>query len=168
MSENKRDHTAPGVLLRAAVAGIAALGAVSFAPSGTSPAHAAITRARVERVHRAFRIARNQLGDPYRYGADGPRAFDCSGLTYYAFHRAGFRRLPRTASQQAHFVQHIRRSHLRRGDLVFFRSGGAVYHVGIFDRWRHHHRIIIHAPHSGTRVKKERIWTNNWFAGTLR
>jgi cell wall-associated NlpC family hydrolase len=153
---------------RAVLAGIAALGVVALAPSGASPAHAATTRIRVARVHRAFRIVRNKLGDPYRYGADGPRAFDCSGLTYFAFHRAGFQSLPRTAAQQAHFVRHIRRSHLRPGDFVFFRSGGTVYHVGVFADWSHHRRVIINAPHTGTRVRRDRIWTNNWFAGTLR
>src|SRR5689334_4456213 len=41
------------------------------------------------RIRSALTIARNQKGDPYRYGASGPNAFDCSGLVYYATHRAG-------------------------------------------------------------------------------
>src|SRR5690242_11335872 len=50
------------------------------------------------RVARAMSIAVAQRGKPYVYGASGPGAFDCSGLTSYAFHRAGFRAVPRTAA----------------------------------------------------------------------
>jgi cell wall-associated NlpC family hydrolase len=101
------------------------------------------------------------------YGATGPRAFDCSGLMLYSFRAAGLH-LPRTAAEQAHAVRHISRSHMRRGDLVFFRSGGHVYHVGMFDGWSHGRRIILHAPHTGAKVRKEAIWTNAWFPGTMR
>ena len=41
-------------------------------------------------------------------------------------------------------------------------------HVGIFDGWSHGRRIIVHAPYPGADVRKEAIWTNSWFAGTLR
>jgi cell wall-associated NlpC family hydrolase len=169
MTDNRTLHPAIRQVARAALAAAAAFSAVLLAPPGTPSAEAAATAdARTERVHRAYRITTRQLGDPYRSGAAGPRAFDCSGLTYYAFHRAGFRRLPRTSSQQAHFTRHIRRSRMRPGDLVFFRSGGHVYHVGVFAGWRHRHRTLIHSPYPGTRVRRERIWTSNWFAGTLR
>ncbi|MDX6326605.1 MAG: hypothetical protein QOK15_2959 [Nocardioidaceae bacterium] len=38
----------------------------------------------VPRFKRALRIARHQIGDPYKYGAEGPNRFDCSGLVYTA------------------------------------------------------------------------------------
>ena len=122
---------------------------------------------RDHRVDRALTVAAHQQGDPYRYGAAGPNAFDCSGLTLYSFRAAGLH-LPRTAAAQSGAVRHISRAHLRRGDLVFFTSGGHVYHVGIFDGWSHGRRIIVHAPYPGADVRKEAIWTNSWFAGTLR
>jgi cell wall-associated NlpC family hydrolase len=118
-------------------------------------------------VSRALTVAARQQGDPYRYGAAGPGAFDCSGLMLYSFRAAGLH-LPRTAAAQSGAVRHIPRSHMRRGDLVFFTSGSHVYHVGIFDGFSHGRRIIIHAPFPGARVRKEAIWTNAWFAGTLR
>lgn len=118
-------------------------------------------------VSRALTVAGRQQGDPYVYGASGPGAFDCSGLMLYSFRAAGLH-LPRTAAAQSGAVRHIPRSKMRRGDLVFFNSGGHVYHVGIFDGWSHGRRIIIHAPFPGARVRKEAIWTNAWFAGTLR
>jgi cell wall-associated NlpC family hydrolase len=113
-------------------------------------------------------IAAAQRGKPYVYGASGPRAFDCSGLTSYAFHRAGFRGMPRTARAQAHFARHISRGKMRRGDLIFFTGGGGVYHVGLFAGFRHGHRLVLHAPYPGRRVQVQPLWTNAWFPGTLR
>ncbi len=120
------------------------------------------------RVGRAMGIAAAQRGKPYAYGASGPRAFDCSGLTSFAFHRAGFRGMPRTASAQAHFARHISRKAMRRGDLIFFTGGGGVYHVGLFAGFRHGHRLVLHAPYPGKRVQVQPLWTNAWFPGTLR
>jgi len=50
----------------------------------SAPAADASAARRIDKIHHATRIAANQKGDPYVYGAAGPNAFDCSGLTYYA------------------------------------------------------------------------------------
>jgi cell wall-associated NlpC family hydrolase len=135
-----------------------------------TPSADAMTRS--QRVGVGMDVVRAQKGDPYRYGAAGPGAFDCSGLIYYSFRKAGFRNVPRSSSAQAGFMNRIARKRLHPGDFVFFHSGSArasnVYHVGVFAGWRAGHRTIIHAPYSGQRVHRERIWTNKWFAGTLR
>lgn len=123
---------------------------------------------RVQRINHAVDIVRAQLGDPYRYGAAGPNAFDCSGLIYYSYRKAGFRNVPRTSDQQAQAFRRIKRSDMRKGDFVFFHNGGDVYHMGVFVGWRHGRRVIIHASRSGTPVKRDPIWTDGWFAGTLR
>lgn len=146
---------------------MAAVGLLTLSP-GAQQAASAHAPSRTQRVHHALHIALSKQGDPYRYGAAGPHAFDCSGLTSFAFHHAGFVHLPRTAAGQAHFVRHIARRHMRVGDLVFFTSGGHVYHVGVFDGWHHGRRIIVHSPRPGERVKREAIWTRAWFPGTLR
>ena len=146
---------------------VAAVGLLILNPTTQPKARAAVVT-RAEKVHHALRIALNKQGDPYRYGAAGPNAFDCSGLTSFAFHKAGFPRVPRTAAAQAGFVRHIRKAAMRPGDFVFFTSGGHVYHVGLFTGWHNGHRVIVHAPHTGTRGHKERLWTNAWFAGTMR
>ncbi|MFC6149135.1 MULTISPECIES: C40 family peptidase [Mumia] len=117
---------------------------------------------RAARIVSASRVAARQKGDPYRYGASGPGAFDCSGLTSYSFRKAGMK-LPRTANSQYHRVRKIKKSNIRKGDLVFF-GGSRKYHVGIY--WGKGR--ILHAPYSGSRVKVERIWTRGWSAGTLR
>ena len=120
------------------------------------------------RIGKAISVARNQIGDRYRYGATGPDAFDCSGLTSYAFRKAGIKGIPRTSSAQAGWAKRIPRAKMRRGDLVFFHNGGSVYHVGIFTGFDDGKRRIIHAPSTGKRVERTKIWTDSWFAGTAR
>jgi cell wall-associated NlpC family hydrolase len=170
--------------LRVAFSGALALGLLTSAPTTNAHAAAAASSAghhqahqhhakhpfgrSARRVIRAARVAASQKGDPYSYGASGPGSFDCSGLTYYSYRRVGFERIPRTSSAQAHFAQHIRRSNMRRGDLMFFYDGGGVYHVGVYAGFSHGSRWVLHAPYSGTRVRTEKVWTNQWFPGTLR
>jgi cell wall-associated NlpC family hydrolase len=120
------------------------------------------------RVAHAMSVAASERGKPYVYGASGPRAFDCSGLTSYAFHHAGFGAMPRTAAAQAHFGRHIARDHMHRGDLIFFDRGGHVYHVGLYAGAVDGHRLILHAPYPGQHVRVQRLWTNAWFPETLR
>jgi cell wall-associated NlpC family hydrolase len=134
---------------------------VSFAPEASA-------RVRTQMISTGLSVARHQIGDPYRSGAAGPGAFDCSGLLYYSFRKAGFRGFPRTSDAQARFVRHVSRANLRPGDLVFFHSGGNVYHAAIFAGRRHGHVVILHSPRSGERVSYARPWTNSWFGGTLR
>lgn len=82
-------------------------------------------------------IARAQLGDPWRYGATGPHAFDCSGLVTYAFRQAG--QLARIGGGSYRSASTLYASFSRRGlasrrdgrvgDLVIY---GAGSHVGIY------------------------------------
>jgi cell wall-associated NlpC family hydrolase len=121
------------------------------------------------RANEAANIAIAHIGDPYRYGSAGPYSFDCSGLTMWSYDHAHLH-LPRTAAGQYAAVRHEIKAHMRRGDLVFFHdSRGHVYHVGMFLYWNAQHRaVIIHAPHSGTRVHRQAVWTSAWYAGTRR
>jgi len=158
--------------LRVLASGALAVGLLTTAP--ITEAHAGTGHKQppaapsARRVGTAMAIADHQKGDPYRYGAAGPNAFDCSGLTFYAFRKAGFKHIPRTSSAQAHFAKHIRRSHMKRGDLIFFYDRGGVYHVGVYAGFSHGHRWVLHAPYSGSRVHTEKLWTDHWFPGTLR
>ncbi len=120
-----------------------------------------------KRTSRAASVAMKQIGDPYRYGATGPGAFDCSGLVQYSFRRAGIK-MPRTASQQAQRAHRIPRKKLRRGDLMFFNNGSRVYHAGVFLKWSRGRAMMVHAPSTGKRVQVASAWTNGWFAGTVR
>ena len=75
------------------------------------------------------RYAMAQVGDAYVYGAAGPSAFDCSGLTMMAW-APGRRRLPHSSSAQYGSGPHIAASDLQPGDLVFYYS--PISHVGMY------------------------------------
>ena len=119
------------------------------------------------RVVSAKDIAMRQRGDAYAYGAAGPDRFDCSGLVFYSFRRAGFS-VPRTSGAQAGFARRIAKKDMRAGDLMFFSGSGGVYHAAIFLKWSHGHAVMVHSPGSGQRVRVAVPWTSSWFGGTLR
>ncbi|SDH12639.1 Cell wall-associated hydrolase, NlpC family [Pseudonocardia oroxyli] len=88
------------------------------------------------RAQTAIDAALGQLGVPYQWGGNGPGAgdtgFDCSGLTAFAYAAAGIA-LPRTAHTQYVAGPHVPAdAPLQPGDLVFYGSPSAVYHVGIY------------------------------------
>jgi cell wall-associated NlpC family hydrolase len=107
--------------------------------------------------HSILHVARAQVGDPYVYGAAGPNAFDCSGFVQYVYHHATGRMLPRVGSAQYAVGHPISRSQARPGDLIAFYSGGYIYHVAIYAG----HGLMYHAPHTGTVVHKEPIYSSN-------
>jgi cell wall-associated NlpC family hydrolase len=115
----------------------------------------------------AKRTALAQRGDAYSYGSAGPNAFDCSGLIYYSYRRAGLN-VPRTSGAQAAFTRRIAKRNMRPGDLMFFYGSGGVYHAGIFVGSRNGHAMMVHSPGSGQRVTVAAPWTGSWFGGTLR
>jgi len=89
------------------------------------------TSAPTSTVGRAIRAAEAVIGTPYRRAGNGPGGFDCSGLTVYAFARAGVN-LPRTSFQQYQTGTMVSVSDIRAGDLVFFNTAGpGASHVGI-------------------------------------
>jgi cell wall-associated NlpC family hydrolase len=155
-----------GARLRALTV-LLALTAATLVAAGTAPAHASMTY--MERFHnkadRVLSVTQNQKGDPYSYGSAGPNRFDCSGLVYYVFHKALGKTLPRVANDQKRATKRIwHRSNLRRGDLVFQTDkGGYAYHVGIYAG----HGYFWHAPHTGTVVKKQKMYPAHWAYGRI-
>ena len=77
----------------------------------------------------AMDIAMGKIGAPYRYGAAGPNAFDCSGLVNWAYKQAGVS-LPRTSRAMSRVGTPVSRDDLQPGDLVFFYR--PVSHVAIY------------------------------------
>ena len=135
---------------------------LAFTIVAFSPAPSAEAKSRPAAGERIVKIAASKRGTPYAYGAAGPRAFDCSGYTRWVYARAG-RQLPHSSAAQAGRTHRVPAKHARRGDLVFFTSGGRVYHVGIYaGKGR-----VWHAPRPGERVHLERIWTRAHFFGRI-
>jgi cell wall-associated NlpC family hydrolase len=148
------------VLARLAVVMMVATGLTGLSSLTAAPAHAAVTAATGSR---AVSIAATRNGAPYVWGAVGPTRFDCSGLTKWVYGRVG-KRLPRTAAQQYAATTHISARSRRVGDLVFFKSGGYVYHVGIYAGAGR----IWHAPKPGDHVKLATLWTSAVSYGRVR
>ncbi|MFE9023113.1 NlpC/P60 family protein [Streptomyces sp. NPDC007808] len=113
----------------------------ALAPSGS-----ATTQAPNARAAAAISYAYSKLGSPYVWGATGPDAFDCSGLTQAAYRSAGVS-LPRTTYSQIDAGRRVTRSELLPGDLVFFYSG--ISHVGLYIG----NGQMIHAPNPSAPVR---------------
>jgi cell wall-associated NlpC family hydrolase len=128
------------------------------------PAAATSTAAsgRQRRAAVAMRYAKAQLGDRYRYGGNGPNAWDCSGLVKAAWRQAGVM-LPRVTHAQYRAAKKVSWSNLRPGDLVFFYNRGRV---GIYAG----KGSMIHAPSSGRRVQKVKLgsYYHRQFSGAVR
>ena len=77
----------------------------------------------------AVQFAMGQVGDAYVYGAVGPDAYDCSGLTMAAWAAAGVS-LPHSSSAQYSSGPQVAASDLQPGDLVFYYS--PISHVGMY------------------------------------
>ena len=106
----------------------------------------------------AAALAREQLGKPYQWGAEGPDKFDCSGLVLYVYSELGVD-LPRVSGQQAYAGIHVDRKDLQPGDLVFFRlNGSKIDHVGIYVG----HGKFVHAPRRYQPVKTESLYNSYW------
>lgn len=99
------------------------------------------------RAQTAVRAALSQLGVPYRYGMSSPgKAFDCSGLTTYAWGKAGVG-LPRNSRRQFNALPKIPKQFAQPGDLIF--TGSPIHHVGIYLG----NGTMVHAPQTGDVVK---------------
>ena len=93
----------------------------------------------------AVRTALAQVGDAYVYGAAGPSAFDCSGLTMFSWGAAGVG-LPHSSGAQFGSGPRIAAGDLQPGDLVFYYS--PISHVGMYIG----NGMIVHAANPGTGV----------------
>ncbi|MFC4149169.1 NlpC/P60 family protein [Micromonospora mangrovi] len=98
----------------------------------------------------AIRVACQQVGDPYVWGATGPSSFDCSGLTQYAYKAAGIY-LTHFTGAQWNEGKAVSRDDARPGDLVFFFSD--LHHVGLYLG----DGMMIHAPRTGKPVQVTKI-----------
>ncbi|MGW1981268.1 NlpC/P60 family protein [Streptomyces collinus] len=95
---------------------------------------------------RAVRYALGQVGKPYRWGAQGPESFDCSGLTSRAWQQAGTP-IPRTSQEQWARLKRVPLRELRPGDLVVYfpEATHVAMYVGDGE--------VVQAPRPGEKVE---------------
>lgn len=109
------------------------------------------TSAVTKKRNAIVKLVKKEIGKPYVYGASGPSAFDCSGLTSYVYKNAVNKTLPRTTYGQITLGKTVSVStkKLKKGDLLFWGN----YHVGIYIGGGK----FVHAPAPGQNVKTQTL-----------
>ncbi|MFI1286063.1 NlpC/P60 family protein [Streptomyces sp. NBC_01310] len=102
------------------------------------------------RAGAALAAAKTKVGSAYISGEEGPNAFDCSGLTQWAYKQAGVS-ISRVTYTQANDGTRISKSQLQPGDLVFFY--GDLHHVGLYAG----NNMTLHASNPRGGVKYESL-----------
>jgi cell wall-associated NlpC family hydrolase len=132
--------------------------------AGVAASGGAVTAAQLTA---ALRAAESRRGLPYRWGAAGPAAFDCSGLVQWSFAQAGVV-MPRVAADQARTGLAVSVGGLQPGDLLFYHTDptapGYISHVAIYlgNGW------MIQAPQPGMDVEIVPAFFGSQFAGAVR
>ena len=108
----------------------------------------------------AVRWALSKVGSPYVWGAAGPDAFDCSGLVMWAYAHVGIS-LPHFTGAQWAVGEHISRSQLQPGDIVFFFAD--ISHEGMYIGGG----LMVDAPTQGVPVHVEPVFWSA-YVGAVR
>jgi cell wall-associated NlpC family hydrolase len=108
----------------------------------------------------ALKWALTKVGDPYVWGAAGPSAFDCSGLVMWAYAQVGISLMHFTGDQWNE-GEHISRSELEPGDLVFFYPD--IGHVGLYVG----NGLMVDAPTFGQPVQVQPVFWSA-YVGAVR
>lgn len=112
------------------------------------------------KVDLVIAAAKAQIGKPYKFGYDGPNAFDCSGLVRYAFGKIGMSLLHHTLLQKNSFPA-VAVADLKPGDIVFFHDD--FHHEGLYLG----NSTIIQAPAPGMNVQVSWVPTSS-ITGAVR
>ncbi|MCA1712482.1 MAG: C40 family peptidase [Actinobacteria bacterium] len=137
----------------------AAPGPGAFPVFGAAPAP-------TEAAGQAIAEALTHVGKPYLWGATGPGAFDCSGLTLTAYRAAGLG-LPRTSREQWYAGPHVELGALQPGDLLFWASDlsnpSTIHHVAMYLG----NGQMVAAPHAGAQVRVQPVYLDGYL-GAVR
>ncbi|CCG04061.1 C40 family peptidase [Blastococcus saxobsidens] len=146
-----------------------------------APAPTTVGAPSASAVQTAIDAAMSQQGLPYSWGGGGSAGpgygippdtatwgFDCSGLTQYAYARAGIQIGGTSREQYSRFSDRtVARADLRPGDLVFWGSGSSyqsIYHVALYLG----DNTVVHAPESGDVVKVASMRFGSDYFGAVR
>ncbi|MER5887720.1 NlpC/P60 family protein [Streptomyces sp. NPDC001941] len=102
------------------------------------------------RAAAALMAARQAVGRPYVWGANGPSGFDCSGLMQWSYGQAGVG-LPRTSQAQRYAGRQVSLADAEPGDLVAYRDDAS--HIGMYAG----NGQVIHAPYPGAPVRYDPV-----------
>ncbi|WP_125710615.1 C40 family peptidase [Lacticaseibacillus porcinae] len=128
-------------------------------PAATTPTTSASANGtRAARIAAVINVAKAQLGKPYVWGGKGPNSFDCSGLTHYAYLNGANKEIGGYTGAQEYSGTVVSIANLQVGDLVFWGTRGATYHVAIYLGGGQY----IAAPQPGENVKISSI--SSYFA----
>ncbi|GIE28619.1 hypothetical protein Ait01nite_016640 [Actinoplanes italicus] len=107
--------------------------------------------------------ASRHKGKKYKFGAAGPKRFDCSGFTMYVYKKAAGKKLPHKAHLQQRYGKAVAKANKRPGDLIVIRKGTRGTHAGIYagggKMWA--------APRAGKTVTKQKIYAKNYVVRRL-
>ena len=101
--------------------------------------------------------AKAQIGKKYKWGGKGPDEFDCSGLTSYVYAQ-NRKKIPGTTRAQYTSAVKIRKSGLKKGDLVFF-SNDDSKNVGVVGIYIGDNQVVM-AANSRKGVTQVSLTTN--------
>ncbi|GIM94561.1 hypothetical protein Ato02nite_063540 [Paractinoplanes toevensis] len=107
--------------------------------------------------------AKSHTGALYKFAAEGPKRFDCSGFTKYVYKKTTGKALPHKANTQQKYGKAVSKSNKQVGDLIVFRSGSYGYHAGIYAGGGY----MYDSPHTGARVGKHKIYGSNYVVRRL-
>ena len=107
--------------------------------------------------------AKSHNGALYKFAAEGPKRFDCSGFTKYVYKKAAGKSLPHKANSQQKYGKAVSKGSKKVGDLIVFRSGSYGSHVGIYAG----NGYMYDSPHTGARVGKHKIYGSNYVVRRL-
>ncbi len=110
---------------------------------------------------RVVNTARKELGDPYKYAANGPETWDCSGLTQHSYGKAGIN-IARSSNDISKMAGAIKLKQAKKGDLIFFKKDGRVFHVSIITENSEDHLWVVHSTTSRGVIEEDVLKSPYW------
>lgn len=113
------------------------------------------------------KVAKKQLGVPYKWAGADSKGFDCSGFTSFVMKEFKVT-LSRRAEDQYNSSVKVKQKNAQKGDLVFFNNGSGISHVGIIVSAKGEPLTMIHASSSKgviiTNIEESEYWLNRLYA----
>lgn len=110
---------------------------------------------------RVVATARKELGDTYKYAGNGPERWDCSGLTNHSYSKAGIQ-IERSANGISKMAKGIELKNAQKGDLIFYKKDGRVFHVSIITENSKDQLWVVHSTTSRGVIEEDVLQSPYW------